>query len=133
MIDCPEQSERPLAKLNVALPLAARVTPELQAKLRKQADSMEVPANGRIISVNYMGDEGGIVCRIDFGQETPKTVFASITQLSFDPRLPLAREMAAYQKHPVKRLQRQPPKSLSAAQSSGAVTQNRPWRCRTAC
>ena len=43
----------------------------------------------------YAGDEGGIVCRLDFTRETKKQVFASITPLRFDPDLPLAREIAA--------------------------------------
>jgi hypothetical protein len=33
--------------------------------------------------------------------------FTSITHLKFDPRLPLAREITAYQKHRVKKLRRQ--------------------------
>ena len=33
--------------------------------------------------------------------------FVSITQLRFDPRLPLARKITTYQKHRVKRLRRQ--------------------------
>ena len=38
-------------------------------------------------------------------------VYTSITHLRFDPRLPLAREITAYQKHRVKRLRSQPPGS----------------------
>jgi hypothetical protein len=34
--------------------------------------------------------------------------FASITHLRFDARLPVARDIAAYQKHRVKRLRHQP-------------------------
>jgi hypothetical protein len=109
MIDHPEQVERLLAKLEAALPIATRVTPELQARLREGDHPIDVPANGRITWVSYAGDEGGIVCRIDFGQTTSNAVFASITHLRFDPRLPLTREITAYQKHRVKRLQRQTP------------------------
>jgi hypothetical protein len=36
--------------------------------------------------------------------ETAEAVFASITHLRFDPRLPFTREIVAYQKHRVKRL-----------------------------
>jgi hypothetical protein len=108
MIDRPEHVERLMAKLNAALPIAARVTPEVQAKLREGADGLAVPANSTVTWVSYAGDEGGIVCRLDFGQDTPKAVFASITHLRFDPRMPLAREITAYQKHRVKHLQRQP-------------------------
>ena len=48
MIDRPEHVERLMAKLNAALPIAARVTPELQAKLREGADGMAVPANSTV-------------------------------------------------------------------------------------
>ena len=57
--------------------------------------------------VEYAGDEGGIVCQLDFGGEDGREVFfTSITHLSFDRRLPLAREIAAYQKHRMKRIRR---------------------------
>ena len=62
--------------------------------------------NGDIVTwISYAGDEGGIMCR-----STPAPIqrarFTSITHLRFDPRLPLAREIGAYQKHRVKRLRR---------------------------
>ena len=54
-----------------------------------------------------LGDEGGIVCKLDLGREDgAKAFFVSITHLVFDPRTPLAREIAAYQKHRLKRLRR---------------------------
>lgn len=46
------------------------------------------------------------MCRLEFGREIEKAVFASITHLRFDPRLPLARDITDYQKHRVKRLRR---------------------------
>jgi hypothetical protein len=48
------------------------------------------------------------MCRLDLGRETEEEAFASIAHLRFDARLPLARDIAAYQKHRVKRLRRQP-------------------------
>jgi hypothetical protein len=93
MIDHPETVERLIAKLNEALPIPARVTPELQCA---------------ITWITYMGDEGGIVCKLDLGANAGKEAFTSITHLRFDPRLPLAREITAYQTHRVKRLRRQP-------------------------
>jgi hypothetical protein len=57
--------------------------------------------------ISYAGDEGGIMCRLDFEREIETAAFASITHLRFDGRLPLARDIAAYQKHRVKRLRRQ--------------------------
>jgi hypothetical protein len=49
----------------------------------------------------------GIVCRLDFTREIETAAFASITHLRFNPRLLLARDIAAYQKHRVKRLRHQ--------------------------
>ena len=51
--------------------------------------------------------EGSSANSIPAGIE--KAAFASITHLRFDARLPLAREIAAYQRHRVKRLRRQLP------------------------
>jgi hypothetical protein len=55
-----------------------------------------------------MGDEGGILCKLDLGPAAQNDAFVSITHLRFDPRLPLARQISVYQKHRVKRSRRQP-------------------------
>jgi len=107
MIDHPETVERLIAKLNEALPIPARVTPELQASLQGQTGGV-IPAQCAVTWIYYMGDEGGIVCKLDLGSTVEKAAFTSITHLRFDPRLPLAREITAYQKHRVKRLRGQP-------------------------
>ena len=46
--------------------------------------------------------------------------FVSITHLTFDRRLPLAREIAAYQKHRIKRLRRSGPAAAARAVSLSA-------------
>lgn len=107
MIDHIETVERLVAQLNEALPIPARIMPELQASLRQQAGGA-VPAQCAVTWITYMGDEGGIVCKLDLGSNAGKEAFTSITHLRFDPRLPLAREITAYQKHRIKRLRRQP-------------------------
>jgi hypothetical protein len=48
------------------------------------------------------------MCRLDFAREIETTAFASITHLRFDVRLPLAHNIAAYQKRRVRLLPRQP-------------------------
>ena len=108
MIDHPDITERLIAKLNGALPIAARLTPELRDALRRQNVGSTIPEHAAITWISYAGDEGGIVCKLDLGPDVEKAAFTSITHLRFDPRLLLAREIAAYQKHRVKRLQRQP-------------------------
>jgi hypothetical protein len=108
MIDNPDQAERLLARLQAALPLPARVTPELAATLQTKSIATEIPTNCSITWISYAGDEGGIMCRLGFERETETATFASITHLRFDARLPVARDIAAYQKHRVKHLRRHP-------------------------
>lgn len=106
MIDHPDQVERLMDRLGATLPILARVTPELQATLHKQR-GVALPAGCCVTWISYLGDEGGIICPLDTGAVTAEVVLASITHLRFDPRLPLAREIAAYQRHRAKRLRRQ--------------------------
>jgi hypothetical protein len=108
MIDNPDQAERLLARLQAALPLPARVTPELAATLQTNDTATEVPTTCSITWISYAGDEGGIMCRLGFEREPETATFASITHLRFDARLPVARDIAAYQKHRVKHLRRHP-------------------------
>jgi len=107
VIDNPGQAERLLARLQAALPFPARLTPKLVSMLQAQNPANAIPSTCSISWISYAGDEGGIVCRLDFERETEKAAFVSITHLRFDPRLPLARDIANYQKHRVKRLRRQ--------------------------
>ena len=109
MIDHPDHVERLLERLNGALPIPARVTPELLATLRQQGGT-EIPTTCNVTSISYAGDEGGIVCRLDTGAVTGTTnaVFTSITLLRFDPRLTITREIVAYQKRRGKLLRQQP-------------------------
>jgi hypothetical protein len=105
MIDNPVQVERLVDGLTAALPLAAFVTPELAAIIRAQSPGAEAPRRCNVTWVSYSGDEGGIVCKLDLGPgRDAKAFFVSITHLAFDRRAPLAREIAAYQKHRIKRL-----------------------------
>jgi len=106
-IDKAEQVERLLAKLRASLPVPARVTPELVARLLEGDRPTPIPMTCSITWITYAGDEGGIICRQRFDRETANEVVTSITHLRFDPSLPLAREITAYQKHRVKRLKRQ--------------------------
>ena len=107
MIDNPLQADLLVAKLKAALPLSALAAPPLLAQLHEQAPDRDLSPRCQITGIHYVGDEGGIVCRLDFGQDDgEKVFFVSITHLTFDRRLPLAREIAAYQKHRLKLLRR---------------------------
>jgi hypothetical protein len=108
VIDNREQVERLLDKLKASLPLSAAVTPELGPTIRQQSPGIELPQQCRVTRVDYAGDDGGIVCALDFGQVEHREalVVVSMTQLRFAGTAPLSREIAAYQKHRVKRLRR---------------------------
>jgi len=110
MIDNPKQVTDLLAKLQAALPLPAIVTPRLAATLRQQSQGATIPTACQVTWVSNTGDEGGIVCKLSAeGEADNKKLqfFTSITHLDFDRRLPLAREITAYQKHRVKKLRHQ--------------------------
>jgi hypothetical protein len=62
MIDNPDQTERLLARLQAALPLPARMTPELAARVQVKNVAPEIPSTCSITWVSYAGGEGGIVC-----------------------------------------------------------------------
>ncbi len=116
VIDNPLQAHLLMAKLKAALPLPALATPPMLAQLQEQAPSLDLLPRCQITQIHYAGDEGGIVCKLDFGtKDTDPVFFVSITHLTFDRRLPLAREIAAYQKHRVKRLRRGNPTPPSGA------------------
>jgi hypothetical protein len=107
VIDNLDQTGRLLCKLEEALPRAARATPALAATIREQSGGNEVSPSCWVTRVHYLGDEGEILCHLAFDADVgPRAFIVSITHLLFDRRLPLAREIASYQKHRVKRLRR---------------------------
>ena len=109
MIDNPILTADLIRKLEAALPLPAIVTPDLMRVLRKRSPDGLIPRTCQVARVFNMGDEGGITCQVCFDgvAESEEVVLSSITNLDFDRRLPLAREIAAYQKRRVKKLRRQ--------------------------
>ncbi|MBV8156266.1 MAG: hypothetical protein JO278_01340 [Dyella sp.] len=106
MIDNPSITMELLEQLTEALPLPARMTPELHASLQKQNAATAIPIVCMITRLHYLGDEGGIVCKLDLGA-AENEAYVSITHLRFDPRLKLSRHITTYQRHRVKRLRRQ--------------------------
>lgn len=55
--------------------------------------------------MNYAGDEGGIVCALEFSQREGEGVCViSITYLDFARGNPLYRDIRAYKKRRIKRL-----------------------------
>ena len=98
MIDNPDQVERLVARLRQSLPLLATVTPEVAAIIREHSPAADPQRRYSITRVDYAGDEGGIVCKVELGPENgDRALFASITHLKFAHAEPIARQIAAYQ------------------------------------
>jgi len=107
MIDNPDQVERLLHRLRDAVPLPAFASPTLIATLRERSSTAQITPRCTVTRVDYAGDEGGIMCHLAFDGGTGSEVFVvSLTHLTFDPRLFVAREIAVYQKRRIKRLRR---------------------------
>jgi hypothetical protein len=107
VIDNQDEVERLLRELTKALPLSALATPALMANLRQQSSTAKITLDCEVTKVIYAGDEGGVMCHLAFDEEDKEEVFlVSITHLAFDRRLPVARKIAAYQKHRIKHLRR---------------------------
>ena len=116
MIDNQDQVERLLRKLTEVLPLSALATPVLMANLRGRSSAAKITPDCNVIEVIYAGDEGGVMCHVTFDEEEKDEVFlVSITHLAFDRRLAIAREIAAYQKHRIKRIRRESATNAPAA------------------
>ena len=107
MIDDPRKTERLLSSLEAALPLESRVGPQLATILKDKIPNLKPLQRCQISRVFYTGDEGGIICSLELPEAGGDEAYlASITQLLFDPRLPLARPIALYQRHRLKRIRR---------------------------
>ncbi len=107
MIDNPDKTEALMARLEAALPVRARPTPEVLKTLRQRSPELELPRYCDITDIYYAGDEGGILCTLDFGLDDSKQVYVvSITHLRFDGKSALSRAVVAYQRHRVKKLKK---------------------------
>jgi hypothetical protein len=107
MIDDLEKVDRLIAKLRQNLPLVATMSPELAAVVREESPDIGSSVQCRVARVDYSGDPGGIMCALDCKSPNGAAYVVSITHLSFDRRQPAAREIAAYQKHRLKRIRRE--------------------------
>jgi hypothetical protein len=108
MIDDPDKTTHLIERLRGCLPFAATLSPPLVATVRKHFAVQHVPLRCDVIQLHYAGDAGGIICGLALDVDTGGEVLvASITHLLVDRRMPLAREVATYQKHRVKKLRSQ--------------------------
>jgi hypothetical protein len=108
MLDDPRKTDLLMAMLKEALPIPTNVPPYLARALSKQSSDITIPSRCNVIDVVYSGDVGGILCCLDIGgPDTKSAHIVSITHLTFNRNIPLAREIEAYQRHRNKKLKQQ--------------------------
>lgn len=108
MIDDPDKTNRLVDALEVSLPIETRLSASLIQTLSKQSPDAAIPAKCNVVSVFYMGEEGGIMCGLDIGGPNTKTPHVvSITYLIFERKVPLFSQIDAYQRHRIKKLKQQ--------------------------
>ncbi len=106
MIDDVEKSVALVERMRAALPMRAFTTKGLHKTLQR-GSKRGFPHECGVTEIRYMGDEGGIICTLNFGfDDTENVHIVSITHLWFDRRHPLAREIDAYCKRRIKRLRK---------------------------
>ena len=106
MIDNPEKTARLLAALKAAVPFEVELTERLVEHMRNQNVPGADKAHQTVSDLSYAGDEGGIVCHM-IPSEDEGALVVSLTQVRAPRSMPLAAEVAAYQKHRVKKLKKQ--------------------------
>jgi hypothetical protein len=108
MIDDPWKAELLISMLKESLPIEAHITQYLADALMGKSPDITIPKKCNVTNIFYTGDTGGILCGLDIGgAETDNAHVASITHLTFDRRVPLSREINAYQRHRIKKLKQQ--------------------------
>jgi hypothetical protein len=108
MIDDPDKTERLFAALEASLPIETRLSASLIRSLSERTPDMAIPENCSVVSIFYLADEGGILCALDIGGPNTEAVHVvSITHLTFERKIPLFRQIDAYQRHRIKKLRRQ--------------------------
>ena len=107
MIDDPLQVSLLELVFKDAVPIQARLSGRLQAVLAKNSLQVARATECTIEEITYAGDEGGFMCVLrPTAADAKQRIVSAITLLVFDPRHPLTREMATYQRRRVKRLKR---------------------------
>jgi hypothetical protein len=107
VLDNPDKTARLLAALEEAVPFDVELTPALIDYLRAQKLAAANRTHQTVSNLSYAGDEGGVMCHLSRSDETGQALVVSLTHLHVPRSMPLARAVADYQKHRVKKLKKQ--------------------------
>jgi hypothetical protein len=106
MIDDPTTVIALMRQMEAQLPIPAMATPELVHTLRKNGVKIASTRRVQIEQVMYLGDEGGIACRVTFSGQAGNGVVVSLTHLRVQDHHPLAQAVRAYQRERTRKLVR---------------------------
>ena len=106
MLDNPEKTARLVAALKAAAPFEVELTPTLIEHLQDE-NLANSDRRRPVWDLSYAGDEGGIMCHMARPEETGTALVVSLTYVRVPRSMPLARAVAGYQKHRVKKLKKQ--------------------------
>ena len=107
MIDDLDTVESLMERMRVAVPMRARVGRDVLQTLRRETPKATLSHRCNVTEVRYAGDEGGILCTLDFEDPASKAAYiVSITHVKFERRNPLWRDIEGYKKRRIKRLRR---------------------------
>jgi hypothetical protein len=94
-------------KIRAFLPMRAHVGRDVLRTLRQGAPEAPLSHQCDVTEIRYAGDEGGILCTLDFDGHASKAAYiVSITHVTSERRNPLWRDIEGYKKRRVKRLRR---------------------------
>jgi len=105
MLDKPEKTRELMATLEAALPFEVALMPDLIEYLSRQQKPVIVKPVETVSGVSYLGDMGGISCRIQ-PVDSDSAVIVSLTHVRVPRNLAFAKAVLDYQKHRVKMLKR---------------------------
>ncbi len=107
MIDDLQMIEPLMERIRADLPMRAHVGRDVLRTLSREAPAASFSPRCDVTEIHYGGDEGGILCTLDFGDHASKRVYiVSMTHVTFERRNPLWRDIERYKKRRVKRLRR---------------------------
>jgi len=104
MIDNQTKTMALIEKIIADLPISAIPTTQLIRGLRESGIKMIPNQSLQIVSIVYLGDEGGIGCGIKWLENQESAVITSLTHILVNPLHPLAKEIKAYQNKRIKKL-----------------------------
>ena len=105
MIDDPDMALYLVARLKGEVPFEARLGKyAAKAVVGKITDPARF-SPWTVVSVDYAGDEWGIMCRMRAG-DSDQVCHVSITHLMFERSTPFFRQIDKYQRHRIKKLKK---------------------------